>query len=108
MERLGSLNGGPLEEVKALRRWYDKRLGLYEGARSRHLSLAADSKPAVLLAAEEELAHKKAHFDHARLGLAACLQTLHTTRRCAFAEACALAGAAHARLFAAACSSRFG
>ena len=104
MERLGSLSGGPLEEVKALRRWYDKRLGLYEGARSRHLSLAADSKPAVLFAAEEELAHKKARFDQARLGLAACLQTLHTTRRCAFAEACALAGAAHARLFAAACA----
>ena len=96
---LASLDA-PLEELKSLRRAYDRRLALYDQARVRCLQVASDARPAAVAAAEGELTQKKADFDAAVAALAAGLQAAHTARRCTPGEAACGAMDAHARFTA--------
>ena len=99
VQPLASLDA-PLEELRTLRRHYDRRLALYDQARGKCLQVASDARPAAVAAAEGELAQKTRDADASRAALAAGLQAAHTARRCTPGEAACGAMAAHARFVA--------
>jgi Arf-GAP/coiled-coil/ANK repeat/PH domain-containing protein len=100
VQPLASLDA-PLEDLRGLRRAYDRRLALYDQARARCLQVASDARPAAVAAAEGELSQKKADFDASVAALAAGLQAAHTARRCTPGEAACGVMTAHAKCMAA-------
>ncbi|CAK9861220.1 unnamed protein product [Sphagnum jensenii] len=98
-DRLTQFVSIDLQDVKEVRKRFDKASLHYDQVREKFLSLKKDAKVEVVAEAEEDLRNAKSQFEQARFNLMTALSNIEAKKKFEFLEAVSGSMDAHLRYF---------